>query len=59
MTRLLCTLILMAPFGAGSAAAGGMTVMEPVQIVEDTSTSSHDFVVPLLVLAVIAAAVSD
>jgi hypothetical protein len=59
------TLVLattLAAFGASSALAGGMAPaieMEPVEIVEETGGSSANLIVPLILVALIAAAANS
>jgi len=59
------TLVLattLAAFGASSALAGGMAPaieMEPVEIVEETGGSSSNLLIPLILIALIAAAANS
>ena len=61
MRKTVFTLAAAAGFSASAAFAGGMAepVMEPEIIVEESTGTSGDFVVPLLLLAVIAAVAAD
>lgn len=57
MRKTVFTLTALAALSASAAVAGGMSepVMEPAVVVEETTGSSGDFVIPLLLLALIAA----
>ncbi|WP_172297906.1 ferrochelatase [Pseudoruegeria sp. HB172150] len=56
----LAAVIAATASSAFAGAYGEAVVVEPEVVVEEASaTSSHDLIVPLMVLAIIAAAVAD
>lgn len=61
MRKTVFTLAAIAGFSASAAFAGGMSepVMEPEVVVEESTGSSGDFVLPLLLLAIVAAVASN
>jgi hypothetical protein len=59
MKRLVAATALSLALASGAAQAGGMVepVMEPVVIIEDTSSSNGGILVPILFLIFVAATV--
>ena len=57
MRKTIFTAAVLAGFSASTAFAGGLSepVMEPEIIIEGSTGSSGDFVIPLLLLALVAA----
>lgn len=60
MRKTVFTLAAIAGFSASAAVAGGMDepVMEPEIIVEESTGSSGGFVLPLMLIAIVAAIAS-